>query len=179
MATVYLAKVLGEGGFERLVALKVMHPHIANEPDFVSMFLDEARLAARIRHPNVVSTLAVERNEEGLCLVMEYIEGLSLDDLVSQHGPLPIAEACEIIRQAARGLQYIHKHEMVHRDMKPSNLMVTREGIVKLTDFGIAKAMDVTALTGANNTIGTAAACAPCSRLGQISVSISTPMQGR
>ena len=82
MATVYLAKVLGEGGFERLVALKVMHPHIANEPDFVSMFLDEARLAARIRHPNVVSTLAVERNEEGLCLVMEYIEGHALNAIL-------------------------------------------------------------------------------------------------
>src|SRR5262245_47306701 len=78
MATVYLGRVSGEGGFERLVAVKLMHAHIASQPQFVSMFLDEARLAARIRHPNVVPYLAVERSPEGLFLVMEFVEGYPL-----------------------------------------------------------------------------------------------------
>ena len=132
----YLAKVLGEGGFERLVALKVMHPHIANEPDFVSMFLDEARLAARIRHPNVVSTLAVERNEEGLCLVMEYIEGHALNAilrtaLTAKKG-LSIPVVLRILVDLLEGLHAAHEldgddgHslELVHRDASPQNVLV-------------------------------------------------------
>src|ERR1041384_6868764 len=81
MATVYLGRALGAGGFERLVAIKVMHPHIATNPEFVSMFLDEARLAARIRHPNVVSTLDVDADEHGVFLVMDYVEGVSLHSI--------------------------------------------------------------------------------------------------
>src|SRR6186713_3362371 len=78
MATVYLGRALGAGGFERMVAIKVMHPHIATNPEFVSMFLDEARVAARIRHPNVVSTLDVVATEGELFLVMDYVQGESL-----------------------------------------------------------------------------------------------------
>jgi len=81
MATVHLGRATGVGGFERLVAIKVMHPHIAADPEFVAMFLDEARLAARIRHPNVVATIDVQMAEEGLFLVMEYVDGPSLKSL--------------------------------------------------------------------------------------------------
>ncbi len=75
MATVHLGRVVGAGGFQRVVAIKVMHPHIASDPEFVGMFLDEARLAAGIRHPNVVATLDIEQGETGLSIVMEYVEG--------------------------------------------------------------------------------------------------------
>ncbi len=152
MATVYLAKVLGEGGFERLVALKVMHPHIANEPDFVSMFLDEARLAARIRHPNVVSTLAVERNEEGLCLVMEYIEGHALNAILrtalTAKKSLSIPVVLRILVDLLEGLHAAHEldgddgHslELVHRDVSPQNVLVGADGVSRITDFGVAQA---------------------------------------
>ena len=81
MATVYLGRVVGEGGFERLVAIKVMHPHLAHDDEFVTMFLDEARLAARIRHPNVAATFDVQKSAEGMFLVMDYIEGASLQEI--------------------------------------------------------------------------------------------------
>ena len=84
MAKVYLARVYGEGGFEREMAVKVMHDHLRDDPDFVMMFLDEARLAARLRHPNVVPTLDVQKTNEALFLVMEFIEGLSLSALLRQ-----------------------------------------------------------------------------------------------
>src|SRR5271165_6952416 len=82
MATVHLARAVGAGGFERLVAIKVMHAGIADDPEFVAMFLDEARVAARIRHPNVVATLDVERGQDALFLVMELVEGPSLSALI-------------------------------------------------------------------------------------------------
>src|SRR5512147_901782 len=84
MAKVYLGRVVGEGGFEREVAVKVMHEHLATDPDFVAMFLDEARLAARIRHPNVVPTLDVQKTDEVMFLVMDFIEGLSLAGMIKQ-----------------------------------------------------------------------------------------------
>src|SRR5687768_14226118 len=100
MATVYLGRALGAGGFERLVAIKVMHPHIADEPEFVAMFLDEARLAARIRHPNVVATIDVQQSDEWLFLVMEYVEGPTLQailkELRKRQGFLPIGVVLRI-----------------------------------------------------------------------------------
>ena len=98
MGTVYLARVCGEGGFERLVALKVMHAHLEKDDQFRSMFLDEARLAAMIRHPNVVSTVDVQRSPEGLFLVMDYVEGPSLNALRKRFTragvPIPLGSFC-------------------------------------------------------------------------------------
>ena len=91
MGRIYLARVSGEGGFEREVALKVMHPHLLVEEEFVAMFLDEARLAARIRHPNVVSTLDVQKTSDALFLVMDLVEGLSLADLIKRRRIRPTA----------------------------------------------------------------------------------------
>ncbi|MBK9000981.1 MAG: serine/threonine protein kinase [Myxococcales bacterium] len=173
MATVYLAKVRGEGGFERLVALKVMHPHISNEPDFVSMFLDEARLAARIRHPNVVPTLAVERNDDGLCLVMEYIEGHALHSILrtalgaKKHLSIPVA--LRIVVDLLEGLHAAHElrdeegHplDLVHRDVSPQNVLVGADGVSRITDFGVAHARARLATTQGSGLKGKVAYLAP------------------
>lgn len=173
MATVYLAKVRGEGGFERLVALKVMHPHIANEPEFVSMFLDEARLAARIRHPNVVPTLAVERDGDGLSLVMEYIEGHPLSAILrTALGAklcLSIPVVLRIVGDLLEGLHAAHElcdesgHplELVHRDVSPQNVLVGADGVTRITDFGVAQARARLATTQGSGVKGKVAYLAP------------------
>ncbi len=151
MATVHLARALGVGGFERLVAIKVMHAHIGAEPDFVTMFLDEARLAARIRHPNVVPTLDVQESPDGLFLVMEYIEGPSLHQLIKATAggngiPVPV-----VLRMTIDTLSGLHDaHELtddeghplslVHRDVSPANVLIGTDGVARITDFGVARA---------------------------------------
>jgi serine/threonine-protein kinase len=152
MATVYLGRVLGEGGFERLVAVKLLHPHIAAQPEFVSMFLDEARLAARIRHPNVVPTLAIERGPEGLFLVMEYVEGHALHTvlrtLAHTRTALPLPVSLRIILDALEGLHAAHELKdengealhIVHRDISPQNVLLGVDGVCRITDFGVAQA---------------------------------------
>jgi serine/threonine-protein kinase len=152
MGTVYLGRVVGAGGFERRVAIKVMHPHIAEEPSFIAMFLDEARLAARIHHPNVVATLDIDQTEEGLFIVMEYIEGLTVRQI--NHALRARAErltppvALRIVLDALAGLHAAHELtdpegkplDIVHRDVSPPNLLVGVDGITRITDFGIARA---------------------------------------
>ncbi|MDI1451259.1 serine/threonine-protein kinase [Polyangium sp. 6x1] len=153
MATVYLARAHGVGGFERLVAVKEMLPHLASEPEFVAMFLDEARLAARIRHPNVVATLDVTENEAGtLSLVMEYVEGPSLQQIlrraVRQRDRVPLDVGLRMFLDALAGLDAAHDLtdesgaplRIVHRDVSPQNILVSTDGIAKLTDFGVARA---------------------------------------
>ncbi|MBK7579374.1 MAG: protein kinase [Myxococcales bacterium] len=173
MATVYLAKILGEGGFERLVAVKVMHPHIANESEFVSMFLDEARLAARIRHPNVVPTLAVERNADGLFLVMEYIEGHPLHAILraalTAKRYLSIPVALRIVVDLLEGLHAAHELEdesghhldLVHRDVSPQNVLVGSDGVSRITDFGVAHARARLATTQGSGLKGKVAYLSP------------------
>ncbi|MBL8743336.1 MAG: protein kinase [Myxococcales bacterium] len=155
MATVHLARALGVGGFERLVAIKVMHAHIGAEPDFVTMFLDEARLAARIRHPNVVPTLDVQESADGLFLVMEYIEGPSLHQLIKATSAgktagngIPLAVTLRLTIDALSGLHDAHEltdddgHplSLVHRDVSPANVLVGTDGVARITDFGVARA---------------------------------------
>lgn len=152
MATVHLGRALGVGGFERLVAIKLMHQHIAAEPEFVSMFLDEARLAARIRHPNVVPTLDVQESPDGLFLVMEYIEGASLHQILKAAGGLPGSMPLPIVLRVMidtlAGLHCAHEltddegHPLalVHRDVSPVNILLGVDGVARLTDFGVARA---------------------------------------
>jgi eukaryotic-like serine/threonine-protein kinase len=150
MASVYLGRTRGPGGFERLVAIKVMHEHIAHDPEFSGMFLDEARLAARIRHPNVVPTLDVA--EGGHYIVMEYVEGASLHAILrrfAQAGQrLPLPAALRIFVDTLSGLHAAHEltdHggkalNIVHRDVSPHNILVGVDGQSRITDFGIAYA---------------------------------------
>ncbi len=152
MATVYLGRMVGPVGFSRSVAIKRLHPHLAKEADFVAMFIDEARLAARIRHPNVVPTLDVVATDDDLVLVMEYVEGESLARIMrrlsarKERVPPPIAAA--ILVGVLYGLHAAHEATndegaplgLIHRDVSPHNIIIGRDGIARVLDFGIAKA---------------------------------------
>jgi serine/threonine protein kinase len=153
MASVYIARAQGVAGFERLVAIKVLHPHLAYEQEFISMFLDEARLAARIRHMNVVPTLDVSDSPgDGYFLVMEYIEGDHLGALLGRAAKkgerLPQPFVCRVLVDTLQGLSAAHRltdehgapMKLVHRDVSPHNILVGTDGIARLTDFGVAKA---------------------------------------
>jgi eukaryotic-like serine/threonine-protein kinase len=153
MAGVYVARALGVAGFERMVAVKVLHPHLAHEQEFISMFLDEARLAARIRHPNVVPTIDIsDTPDAGFYLVMDYIEGDHLGALLQRAWKLgtrmPWPVTLRVIVDALEGLAAAHnltdetgrRLNLVHRDVSPHNIMVSTDGIARLTDFGVAKA---------------------------------------
>ncbi len=152
MGAVHFGKLLGPRSFAPVVAIKVLHPQHASEPDFVKMFFDEARLAARIRHTNVVPVIDVHDGDGELFLVLEYVHGESLGRLLAlarerkQDVPLPIASAifCDVLR----GLHAAHeaKNEngeplgIVHRDVSPPNVIVGVDGVTRVLDFGIAKA---------------------------------------
>ena len=158
MATVFLARSSGAGGFTRLVAIKRLHPHLEAEEEFVRMFLDEARLAARIRHPNVVGTLDVE-DRDGLYIVMEFIEGVTLLQLAREAQKagerLPVPVAVRIALDTLAGLHAAHELRdendvflnLVHRDVSPQNILLGTDGTARLTDFGIAKASSRLSLT--------------------------------
>ena len=152
MATVYLARLGGVGGFQRFVAIKRLHPHLARDNEFIEMFLDEARLAARIHHPNVVPILEIGESPEGYYLVMEYIEGDTLGRILARSAqaqervPTPIG-----VRMALDALAGLHAaHELkdddgkpldiVHRDVSPQNILVGVDGTARITDFGVARA---------------------------------------
>jgi serine/threonine protein kinase len=136
MATVYKARQLGT---KRLVAVKVIDRSLADDGEIVARFRQEHALGARLRHPNLTATYQSGRAAGRPYLVMELVEGDSLDELIGRCGPLPVAEACEVIRQAALGLAHLHEHGIVHRDVKPSNLMLTPAGQVKVLDLGLAR----------------------------------------
>ncbi len=153
MATVFLGRSLGAGGFQRLVAIKRMHPHLERDEEFVASFLEEARLAARIRHPNVVATLDVEDGEAPF-LVMEYVEGDRLSGLIKEHvlrarAGLPLPIAMRIAIDSLEGLHAAHELvdddgqalDLIHRDISPQNILVGVDGVSRVTDFGIAKAI--------------------------------------
>jgi serine/threonine protein kinase len=149
MATVYVAKKIGVAGFERLVAIKCCHPHLRDDEDFVTMFLDEARLAAMIRHPNVVATLDVS-DGEFLYLVMEYVEGCSFGNMFKYAGKvgktLPPAISVRVMIDTLLGLHAAHELKdadgkpigLVHRDVSPQNVLIGIDGVSRITDFGIA-----------------------------------------
>lgn len=152
MATVFLGRALGAAGFQRLVAIKVLHPHVEHDEDFVAMFMDEARLAARIRHPNVVPTLDLENSEDGLFLVMEFVEGDGLlgvlRALVKSDRAVPASIAVRLALDILHGLHAAHELtgdrgeplRLVHRDVSPHNILVGVDGVARITDFGIASA---------------------------------------
>jgi len=150
MATVHLARLMGAEGFSRTVAVKQLHPQFSRDPEFVAMFLDEARLASRVRHPNVVSPLDVISCPPELFIVMEYVHGASLSRLLKHASSesVPPRVATAIVGQILLGLHAAHEAtgeggeplELVHRDVSPQNIMVTKDGVARIVDFGIAKA---------------------------------------
>ncbi len=154
MATVHFGRLLGPVGFTRTVAIKRLHPQFAKDPEFVSMFLDEARLAARIRHMNVVPSLDVVAIDGELFLVMDYVQGESLSRLWravgadGKGGLMPLPIAVSILSGMLQGLHAAHEAKdergeplgLVHRDVSPHNVLVSTDGIARVLDFGIAKA---------------------------------------
>ncbi|MHB8420716.1 MAG: serine/threonine-protein kinase [Myxococcales bacterium] len=154
MAEVFLAEQTGAGGFKKRVAIKRILPAFAEDPKFVEMFLDEARVAAMFHHPNLIQIYELGDVDGLLSLVMEYVRGLSLSELLKRAvalgaPPIELGVAARIVAQAAEGLHYAHEFqdpdsgqalELVHRDVSPQNILISKEGIVKVMDFGIAKA---------------------------------------
>ena len=154
MAIVWLARVKGKLGFEKLVAVKTILPHLAKDESFRTMFLDEARIASRIRHPHVASMEDLGEDDGTLYMVLEWIHGDSLArlfDAASKSGrPVPLDVLLRILADACAGLHSAHELrgedgrslDVVHRDVSPQNLLVTSAGVTKVIDFGIAKALD-------------------------------------
>jgi serine/threonine protein kinase len=152
MAEIHIAKQRGMEGFEKIVVIKVILPHLATNQDLVNMFLDEARIAARLTHSNIVQIYDLGRAGGTFFIAMEYVQGENLRTIAKsarkQGNPLPLEHTVKIISQACEGLHYAHNKadtngvplHIVHRDISPQNILVSFEGVVKLVDFGIAKA---------------------------------------
>jgi serine/threonine-protein kinase len=158
MAVVYLAYDLR---LARKVAIKAMLPsHLLSE-GMAERFVLEARMAARLSHPNVVVIYSISNTDDLFYFVMNLVEGAALDDIVRDAGVLPVDEACSVLSQAARALYYAHTEGVVHRDVKPANIMVNVRGDAVLTDFGIAKATESPSLTRTGSAVGTPAYMSP------------------
>jgi serine/threonine protein kinase len=161
MASVYEAR---DTGLERPVAVKLLAENLAGDEQLRKRFLRETRLAARLSHPNVVNVFDAGEDDGRPYIVMELVEGETL----AEHGRVPPAEARNLALQAARGLAHAHEAGLVHRDIKPGNLLVRADGTLKVADFGIARAAETTALTQAGTVLGTAAYLAPEQALGEV-----------
>jgi len=163
-ATTYLAQDLLLG---RRVAVKVFRPAFLVDPRDLARFEREARAAATVSHPNVVQVYDVGQDGETRFLVMEWVDGSDLKHLVRDRAPLPPQEATQLVLDLLRGLAAIHRAGVVHRDVKPQNVLIDRSGRAKLTDFGIARTVRDTELTETGSVIGTAAYMAPEQATGQ------------
>jgi serine/threonine-protein kinase len=172
-----LQELVGAGGMsnvfrahdrllERTVAIKVLHEQLGADEDYVERFRREARSVAQLTHPNIVTV--IDRGEEDgrQYIVFEYIEGDSLKQVVND-GPLPIGDTLELALQVAEALAFAHDRGLVHRDVKPQNVLLTEEGRAKVTDFGIARSLDVQGVTQTGTVLGTSDYIAPEQARGQ------------
>ena len=152
MAEVYLGEAVSVQGFKKKVAIKRVLPHLAQNESFIEMFLDEARLSARLNHANIVSVFDISKREDTYFLIMEFVDGVNLkriiESLTKRGQRMRLGDAIYLCIEACRGLSYAHELPdengkplgIVHRDISPPNIMITRRGEVKLADFGLAKA---------------------------------------
>ena len=160
----------------KVAAVKVINSDVAQKGKTYERFHREAEILQQFRHPNIVRFLAMGRFRGTSYFAMEFVSGPNLEQLMAERGALPWKEVAELGKQVCDALQYAHEHGVVHRDLKPSNLMVTEAGQIKLTDFGIAKDLDRTALTATGRTLGTAAYMAPEQIRGTPAVSHKTDL---
>jgi eukaryotic-like serine/threonine-protein kinase len=163
MATVHLAR---DEELDRMVAVKCLSATLSGDEVFRERFMREARMAAQLSHPNIVGVFDV--GEDGVpYLVMEYIESETLADLMAREGPIDPDRAVDLVLQVCAGLEHAHGAGLVHRDIKPQNLLVRSDDTVKIADFGIARPLDGTQLTLAGTILGTAAYLSPEQALGE------------
>src|SRR5918997_658272 len=152
MSTVYLAR---DETLERHVAVKVLHGEISDQPDQIERFRREARTVAQLSHPNVVAVIDAGEDSGHPYIVFEYVEGETLKDRIDRMGRLPVDEAVAYAIEIGRGLQLAHARRLVHRDVKPQNVLIDTEGRAKVTDFGIARSLENDGLTATGRVLGT------------------------
>jgi eukaryotic-like serine/threonine-protein kinase len=159
MSSVYRAR---DNVLERQVALKILHDHFSGDPEYVERFRREARAIARLNHPNIVTVIDRGELDRHQFIVFEHVAGENLKDVVRRRGPLPVDEAVAVTTQVARGLAFAHEHGVVHRDVKPQNVLIEENGTAKVTDFGIARSIDPgDELTESGTLLGTSEYIAP------------------
>ncbi|MDY0405925.1 Stk1 family PASTA domain-containing Ser/Thr kinase [Virgibacillus sp. 179-BFC.A HS] len=151
MADVYLARDMI---LERDVAIKVLRLEFANDQEFIARFDREAQAATSLSHPNIVSIYDVGEEDHILYMVMEYVDGMTLKEYIQRFGPIEVVEAIDIMKQITAAIAHAHENAIVHRDIKPQNIMINSYGQIKVTDFGIAVALSATALTQTNTILG-------------------------
>jgi eukaryotic-like serine/threonine-protein kinase len=174
-----LEELVGTGGMssvfrahdrllERKVALKVLHQQYTNDEEYVERFRREARSVATLSHPNIVTVIDRGEHQGRQFIVFEYVEGENLKRLIERRGPMPVSTALELAMQIARGLSFAHQQGLVHRDVKPQNVLLNGDGHAKVTDFGIARSLDVKhGMTQTGTVLGTSDYIAPEQAQGQ------------
>ncbi|NBC28261.1 MAG: protein kinase [Bacteroidetes bacterium] len=167
-----IEELLGEGGMgvvyrardlnlNRMVALKMLHPEMLHQPDLLKRFKNEAHVTARLTHPNIATLYNFFSEGDLHCLVMEYVAGKTVDDIIKLHKRIPAEECIRILMQLMEGLEEAHLNEILHRDIKPGNIMINQSGYVKLMDFGVARFENSARITRMNRVIGTLEYMAP------------------
>jgi serine/threonine-protein kinase len=173
-----LEELVGSGGMssvyrahdrllERTVALKILHEQFGRDDAYVERFRREARAVAQLAHPNIVTVIDRGEQDGRQFIVFEYVDGMNLKELMAQEGPVSPREAIELALQVARGLSFAHENGLVHRDVKPQNVLLDGDGRAKVTDFGIAHAVDVDGMTITGTVMGTSNYIAPEQARGQ------------
>ena len=159
MSSVYRAR---DTVLERTVAIKILHEHYSDDPEYVERFRREARALAQLNHPNIVTVIDRGEFEGRQFIVFEHVEGENLKELVDREGQLPVDRALALVHQVARGLAFAHDHGVIHRDVKPHNVLIDEDGVAKVTDFGIARSLDpADGLTETGTLLGTSEYIAP------------------
>lgn len=163
MSTVYRAF---DPTLERWVAIKLMHRDISTDPDQLERFRREARAVARLNHPHVVTVIDAGEGDGTPYIVFEYVPGETLKDRIRRLGRLPVAEAVAYAIEIGRALSAAHAQRLVHRDVKPQNVLIDADGRAKVTDFGIARSLELSGLTAAGRVLGTTDYVSPEQALG-------------
>jgi eukaryotic-like serine/threonine-protein kinase len=173
-----LVELIGKGGMssvfkahdqmlDRTVAIKVLHPQFTDDEEYVERFRREARSVAQLSHPNIVTVIDRGEDEGSQYIVFEYVDGENLKQLIERSGPLPVRDALLLALQMARALSFAHDRGLVHRDVKPQNVLLNQDGQAKMTDFGIARSVDVEGVTITGTVLGTSEYIAPEQARGQ------------
>ncbi|MEK7270116.1 MAG: serine/threonine-protein kinase [Planctomycetota bacterium] len=175
MGIVYRARPLGREGH---VAIKVLYPEITEDPEYLRRFFREAQAARGLKHPNIVQGIAVGYAEPHYYCVMEYVAGPNLDEVIRARGPLPASEAVRILRHLARALKHIHAHGLIHRDIKPKNILIAPGGFAMLADLGLLKRVEDGSITQPESVMGSALYISPEQARGATYLDIRSDLYG-